>query len=202
MDKKFLNQNENDLNVAQDLKRLKKIEAPQNFEVQLLRKINQEKFKAEDNFLKRFWKSIPLIPSSIGVAAASLILFFFLINKKTDFEKDVLSEFNDENKFLVIYFPEEEKIIEAEKTFSKSILKKKDQDKKRVEEPDIIMQDAFQIKTETAVSKNKVENRAIEKENNLSDSIVKSSTEYLRSSKPDTKLYKVDGAKVKKKKTN
>jgi hypothetical protein len=63
--------------VINALKGLQEVKAPANFEADLLRRINSEKFSKEEK--KSFWQNIfvpaKLIPS-LGLVAAAVVIFF------------------------------------------------------------------------------------------------------------------------------
>jgi hypothetical protein len=85
--------NEEELKYGQlirSLKQLSKVKAPENFEKELLNKINSGKFEEEkESFWERFLIPSKLIPSAAVVAAA--VILFFVVNVQSDeFENPLL----------------------------------------------------------------------------------------------------------------
>jgi hypothetical protein len=87
---------ENDEKKYQDvinkLKGLKEVKAPANFEADLKRRINSEKFEGER---KGFWKNI-LVPAklipSLGLAAAAVVIFFVMETNSEEIDNPFLIE--------------------------------------------------------------------------------------------------------------
>ena len=79
--------------VIKALKGLKKINAPENFEADLKRKINSEKFSEKER--KGFWENIfvpaRLIPS-LGLVAAAVIIFFVVDTNSEEMDNPFLIE--------------------------------------------------------------------------------------------------------------
>jgi len=75
-----------------DLKNLQQIKAPANFEADLKRKINAEKFKNEE---KRFWGKVflpsRLIPS-LGLATAAIVVFLIVNVNSEEMDNPFLTE--------------------------------------------------------------------------------------------------------------
>ena len=94
--------------VIKALKELKQVEAPENFEADLQRRINSEKYSKEDK--KSFWQNI-FVPSrlipSLGLIATAVVIFFvvetnseeidnpFLIEPRVREDVFVITEFDD-----------------------------------------------------------------------------------------------------------
>ena len=79
--------------VIKALKGLKKVNAPENFEADLKRRINSEKFTEKE--LKSFWGNIfmpaRLIPS-LGLVAAAVIIFFVVDTNSEEMDNPFLIE--------------------------------------------------------------------------------------------------------------
>jgi hypothetical protein len=79
--------------VIKALKGLKKVNAPENFEADLKRRINSEKFSEKEQ--KSFWKNIfvpaRLIPS-LGLVAAAVIIFFVVDTNSEEMDNPFLIE--------------------------------------------------------------------------------------------------------------
>ncbi|MGE5859252.1 MAG: hypothetical protein ACM34J_01775 [Ignavibacteria bacterium] len=88
-----MNINEDELKYNQairSLKRLSKIKAPENFEIELFRKINSgELVKEKESFWERFFIPSRLIPSA-ALAVAAVILFFVVNVESDEFENPLL----------------------------------------------------------------------------------------------------------------
>ena len=111
--------------VIKALKGLQEVKAPANFEADLQRRINQKKFSKEEK--KSFWQNIfvpaKLIPS-IGLVAASVILFFVVDTNSEELDNPFLIEPRvREDVFAVTEFEEVEK-KQDEFAKQKSIKKK------------------------------------------------------------------------------
>ncbi len=103
--------------VIDSLKSLQKIEAPSNFEADLMRKINQQNFPAEK---RKFWdivfSRLVLIPSA-GVLTAAVVLIFILTNKhKEEFQVAFNDGFSSE---YVVYIPSK-KVSISKDSFTRS----------------------------------------------------------------------------------
>ena len=79
--------------VIKALKGLKKVNAPENFEADLKRRINSEKFSKKER--KSFWENIfvpaKLIPS-LGLVAAAVIIFFVVETNSEEMDNPFLIE--------------------------------------------------------------------------------------------------------------
>ena len=79
--------------VINTLKNLKKVKAPENFEADLKRRINSEKFSKEEK--KGFWQNIfvpaKLIPS-IGLVVVAVVVFFVVETNSEEMENPFLIE--------------------------------------------------------------------------------------------------------------
>ena len=79
--------------VIKALKGLKKVNAPENFEADLKRKINSEKFPGKER--TSFWQNIfvpgKLIPS-LGLVAAAVIIFFVVDTNSEEMDNPFLIE--------------------------------------------------------------------------------------------------------------
>lgn len=63
-----------------DLKNLPKIDAPKNFETELLRKINSSKYEKKESFWNKLISPGKLAPAAIAIASAAIIFFVVDIN--------------------------------------------------------------------------------------------------------------------------
>ncbi len=79
--------------VIAKLKSLEKVSAPPGFEANLMRRINQEKFAAEEkqSFWKKFFTFRYLVPSTVGVTAVAVIIIL-LVNQTNLVEKRTTSD--------------------------------------------------------------------------------------------------------------
>lgn len=79
--------------VIKSLKGLQEVKAPANFEADLQRRINSEKFPKEEK--KSFWENI-FIPSrlipSLGLAATAIVIFFVVETNSEDMDNPFLIE--------------------------------------------------------------------------------------------------------------
>lgn len=79
--------------VINALKGLQEVKAPANFEADLLRRINSEKFSKEEK--KSFWQNIfvpaKLIPS-LGLVAAAVVIFFVVDTNSEEMDNPFLIE--------------------------------------------------------------------------------------------------------------
>ncbi|HSP89255.1 MAG TPA: hypothetical protein VLN45_14055, partial [Ignavibacteriaceae bacterium] len=86
------------------------VNAPRNFEADLMRRINSESFKEKKNFWTNLFLPSRLIPSA--ALAVSAVVLFFLMNTNTEVEDPLLiqpkirEDFINPEKALVIYFPQ------------------------------------------------------------------------------------------------
>ncbi|HVO74155.1 MAG TPA: hypothetical protein VMT35_09040 [Ignavibacteriaceae bacterium] len=76
--------------VIASLKQLQKVKVPENFELELMRKINSGKYaEKKRSFLEKLFIPARLIPSA-GVAVAAVILFFVMNTESDEFENPLL----------------------------------------------------------------------------------------------------------------
>ncbi len=79
--------------VIKALKSLQEVKAPANFEADLQRRINQEKFSKEEK--KSFWQNI-LVPAklipSLGLVAAAVVIFFVIESRTEEMDNPFLIE--------------------------------------------------------------------------------------------------------------
>ncbi|MBP9582948.1 MAG: hypothetical protein KBE38_12380, partial [Ignavibacterium sp.] len=66
--------------ILEDLKNLPKIEAPKNFETELLRKINSSELEKKENFWDRLLSPAKLAPAAVAIVSAAIIFFVIDIN--------------------------------------------------------------------------------------------------------------------------
>ncbi|HSW54194.1 MAG TPA: hypothetical protein VLH59_03830 [Ignavibacteriaceae bacterium] len=97
--------------VIKALKGLRQVNAPANFETDLQRRINQEKFSKEEK--KSFWQNIfvpaKLIPS-LGLVAVAVVMFFVVDTNSEEMDNPFLIEPRvREDVFAVTEFEEIEK---------------------------------------------------------------------------------------------
>lgn len=97
--------------VIKALKGLQEVKAPANFEADLQRRINQEKFSKEEK--KSFWQNIfvpaKLIPS-LGLVAVAVVMFFVVDTNSEEMDNPFLIEPRiREDVFAVTEFEEIEK---------------------------------------------------------------------------------------------
>jgi len=101
-------------NVINTLKGLPKVNAPRNFETELMRRINSETYNEKKSFWERLFLPTRLIPSA--ALAVSAVVLFFILNNSNDSEdpllmepkihEDVISaDVIGEDDMLVIYLP-------------------------------------------------------------------------------------------------
>ena len=112
--------------VIKVLKGLQKVDAPENFEADLQRRINSEKFAKEGK--KSFWQNIfvpaKLIPS-LGLAAAAVVIFFVVETNSEEIDNPFLIEPRiREDVFVVTEFEDIEK---KQEELSKQKSSKKDE---------------------------------------------------------------------------
>jgi hypothetical protein len=65
-----------------DLKNLPKVDAPKNFEAELLRKINSSESEKKENFWEKWLSPGKLAPAAIAIASAAIIFFVVDINSE------------------------------------------------------------------------------------------------------------------------
>lgn len=63
-----------------DLKNLPKIDAPKNFETELLRKINSSKPEKKESFWEKLLSPAKLVPAAVAIVSAAIIFFVVDIN--------------------------------------------------------------------------------------------------------------------------
>jgi hypothetical protein len=112
--------------VIKALKGLKEVNAPANFEADLQRRINSEKFSKEEK--RSFWENI-FVPSrlipSLGLVAVSVIIFFVVDTSSEDVDNPFLIEPRiREDVFAVADYRESEK--KQEELSKEKSLKKED----------------------------------------------------------------------------
>ncbi|HMN23481.1 MAG TPA: hypothetical protein PKE38_03220, partial [Ignavibacteriaceae bacterium] len=66
--------------ILDDLKNLPKVEAPKNFETELLRKINSSELEKKENFWDRLLSPAKLAPAAVAIVSAAIIFFVIDIN--------------------------------------------------------------------------------------------------------------------------
>lgn len=76
--------------VTDILKSLQQVKAPENFESELLRKINSQSNLEKESFWERIFTPSRLVPSA-ALAVTAVILFFFLFNEE-DVENPLLMD--------------------------------------------------------------------------------------------------------------
>ncbi len=79
--------------LIKNLNQLQKVKAPANFEAELMRKINSEKYKEkkEQTIWSKFFMPSRLIPSA-GLAAAAIIVFFVVTLNPEELEDPLMME--------------------------------------------------------------------------------------------------------------
>jgi len=65
-----------------DLKNLPKIDAPKNFETELLRKINSSELEKKESFWDKLLSPRKLVPAAVALASAAIIFFVVDINSE------------------------------------------------------------------------------------------------------------------------
>lgn len=65
-----------------DLKNLPKVDAPKNFETELLRKINSSELEKKESFWDRILTPGKLAPAAVALASAAIIFFVVDINSE------------------------------------------------------------------------------------------------------------------------
>jgi hypothetical protein len=118
--------------VIKALKGLQEVKAPVNFEADLQRKINLEKFSKVEK--KGFWKNIfvpaKLIPS-LGLVAAAVVIFFVVDTNPEEMDNPFLIEPRVREDVFVI--TEYEELEQKQEEFSKQKSLKKDEPVKKNE---------------------------------------------------------------------
>ena len=79
--------------VIKTLNQLQEVKAPANFEAELMRKINSERYreKKEQNFWNKIFLPSRLIPSA-GLAAAAILVFFVVTLNPEELEDPLIME--------------------------------------------------------------------------------------------------------------
>ena len=110
--------------IIKSLKSLQEVKAPANFEADLQRRINTEKFNKEKK--KSFWQNIflpsRLIPS-LGLVAAAFVIFFVIESKSEDMDNPFLMEPRVREDVYVVTEYEEFEKKQEETTKQKSAKK-------------------------------------------------------------------------------
>lgn len=113
--------------IIKALKNLEKVDAPENFEADLKRRINSEKFPEKER--KGFWENI-LIPArlipSLGLVAVAAIIFFVVDTNSEDME----------NPFLIEPRVREDVIVVTDSEFEGLEIKKEEAPKEKSIEKD------------------------------------------------------------------
>ena len=121
--------------VIKELKGLQEVKAPANFEADLLRRINSEKFSKREK--KSFWQNIfvpaKLIPS-LGLVAASIVIFFVVDTNSEEMDNPFLIEPRVREDVFVINEYEELEQKQEERSKQKSVKEIKPEKKN---EPDL-----------------------------------------------------------------
>jgi len=118
--------------VIKALKGMQKIDAPENFEADLQRKINSEKYKKEEK--KSFWQNI-FIPSrlipSLGLVAAAIVIFFIVDTNSEEMDNPFLIEPRVREDIYVVTdyeeFEEKKEEVSKQKTTEKDEPQKKNE---------------------------------------------------------------------------
>ena len=153
-----------------DLKNLPQIDAPQNFETELLRKINSSEPEQKESFWNKLLSPGKLAPAAIAIASAAII--FFVVDVNSEEMEDPLNIAPRLREDLVIIESIEELPVEQ--------IKKTDRVK---EEPGIINEGLVETKeTETQVLPNAVyeeqsEMKSKGAEQSLADEIISDKSE-------------------------
>ncbi len=75
--------------ILEDLKNLPKVEAPKNFETELLRKINSSNKTKEKSFWENLLTPPKLVPAAVALASA--IIIFFVVDGNSEVMEDPLN---------------------------------------------------------------------------------------------------------------
>jgi len=115
-DKKY-----NDL--IRDLNQLQEVKAPANFEAELMRKINSEKYKVEkeESIWSKFFLPSRLIPSA-GLAAAAIIVFFVVTLNPEEMEDPLQMEPRVREDIIKVVDYNEVKLEREDKKIDKEII--------------------------------------------------------------------------------
>ena len=163
-----------------DLKNLPKVDAPKNFETELLRKINSSELEKKESFWDRILSPGKLAPAAVALASAAII--FFVVDINSEEMEDPLNIAPRLREDLVIIESIEEIPVEQ--------LKKSDRVK---EEPGILNEGLVETKeTETQVLPNVVYEERSEMN---SKGVDKSLADELISGKLESDSFKSDDSK-------
>ena len=163
-----------------DLKNLPKVDAPKNFETELLRKINSSELEKKESFWNRILTPGKLAPAAVALASAAII--FFVVDINSEEMEDPLNIAPRLREDLVIIESIEEIPVEQ--------LKKSDRGK---EEPSIINEGLVETKeTETQVLPNVVYEERSEMN---SKGVDKSLADELISGKLESDSFKSDDSR-------
>lgn len=163
-----------------DLKNLPKVDAPKNFETELLRKINSSELEKKESFWDRILSPGKLAPAAVALASAAII--FFVVDINSEEMEDPLNIAPRLREDLVIIESIEEIPVEQ--------LKKSDRVK---EEPGILNEGLVETKeTETQVLPNVVYEERSEMN---SKGVDKSLADELISGKLESDSFKSDDSR-------
>jgi hypothetical protein len=163
-----------------DLKNLPKVDAPKNFETELVRKINSSKLEKKESFWDRILTPGKLAPAAVALASAAII--FFVVDINSEEMEDPLNIAPRLREDLVIIESIEEIPVEQ--------LKKSDRVK---EEPGILNEGLAETKeSETQVLPNAVYEERSEMK---SKGVDKSLADELISGKLESDSFKSDDSR-------
>ena len=163
-----------------DLKNLPKVDAPKNFETELLRKINSSELEKKESFWDRILTPGKLAPAAVALASAAII--FFVVDINSEEMEDPLNIAPRLREDLVIIESIEEIPVEQ--------LKKSDRVK---EEPGILNEGLVETEeTETQVLPNAVYEERSEMN---SKGVDKSLADELISGKLESDSFKSDDSR-------
>jgi len=163
-----------------DLKNLPKVDAPKNFETELLRKINSSELEKKESFWDKILTPGKLAPAAVALASAAII--FFVVDINSEEMEDPLNIAPRLREDLVIIESIEEIPVEQ--------LKKSDRVK---EEPGILNEGLAETKeTETQVLPNAVYEERSEMN---SKGVDKSLADELISGKLESDSFKSDDSR-------
>lgn len=163
-----------------DLKNLPKVDAPKNFETELVRKINSSKLEKKESFWDKILTPGKLAPAAVALASAAII--FFVVDINSEEMEDPLNIAPRLREDLVIIESIEEIPVEQ--------LKKSDRVK---EEPSILNEGLVETKeTETQVLPNVVYEERSEMN---SKGVDKSLADELISGKLESDSFKSDDSR-------
>lgn len=111
----------NDL--IKNLNQLQEVKAPANFEAELMRKINSEKYKVEkeESIWSKFFLPSRLIPSA-GLAAAAIIVFFVVTLNPEEMEDPLQMEPRVREDIIKVVDYNEVKLEREDKKIGKDII--------------------------------------------------------------------------------